>query len=305
MIQPINDLQSTLLDHVVTALKHGGRLTDAILDYIHTTLFPPEPDRLAAFLKADTNSERDSLLDLIFYPDQAVQIDLEPLLELARFSIDDQKALHGRLMAPGISAQICMPDGRQLARIPVPDFIRSQYLTRLNIAWQMDPRVAAAIEKWISAARRVIVKVRLRNAGLRLESGRQDFLARFFERMADNDPDFLACLDLVLSILDNTCEPGDAYALLIAHKQTLFRNLGQARRFQTLLRHSNMETLMLQGVRTPHAACDALMRDMRLIDRVCFGVFGKTEAIDLPTEEPLREVTDLENPTAAMDLLLR
>jgi hypothetical protein len=121
--------------------------------------------------------------------------------------------------------------------------------------------------------------------------------------MADSDADYLACLDLVLSILGQAGESVDGYGRLIAHKRFLSRSLQQARRFEALLRHSNMETLMLQGIRAPHVACEALMHEMRLIDLICRRVFGKTEAIDSPREEPLREVTDSNNAGAVIQAL--
>ena len=286
-------------------MRAGGQLTHAILTYIETALFFPEPDRLANFLSDDTDCERDSLLDLIFYPDEAVQIDMEPLLEAARFSVDDENALQDRLIAHAVKAPVNMPDGRHLAYIQVPDFIKSQYLERLNLSWQMDPCVAAAIDSGVSAALGPIVKVRLRNAGICNTSGQWVFLCRFFQRMMDSDPDYLACLDLVLSIPDTAGEGIDGYDLLVEHKRSLFRSLQQARRFEALLAQSNMETLMLQGVRAPHVSRKALMHHMRLIDLICFGIFGKTEAIDLPMEEPVRQVSDLENPGAIIQSLLR
>lgn len=293
-----------LLDRITNALENGGCLSDTIFDYIDATLFSPEPDRLAAFLNDDTGSERDSLLDLIFYPDQAIQIDLEPLLEAARYSVDDEKELYGRLITRGIDAPVKMPDGRKLVIIQVPDFIKTQYLGRLNISWQMDPHVAAAIESGVSAALGPIVKVRLRNAGVRFTSNQRVFLCRFFERMADNDPDYLACLNLVLSILESAGEGGDVFDLLVQHKRSFFRGLQQAKHFERLLGRSNMETLMLQGVRAPHVSRNELMHKMRLIDLICFGIFGKTEAIDLPMEEPVREVSNLENLEVAIQSLL-
>jgi hypothetical protein len=294
-----------LLARIIVALENGGGLTDAILDYIDASLFSPEPDRLASFLTDDTNSERDSLLDLIFFPDQAVQVDLEPLLEAARCSVEDKNEVHDRLMARAIHARVNLPDGRKLVSLLVPDFIKSQYLERLNIAWQMDPRVATTIEKCLPAARGTNVKVQLRNAGIGTCSGHGVFLCRFFERMADSYPDYLACLDLALSILQTADEGVDVYDLLIEHKRSLFRGLQQARRFETLLGRSNMEILMLQGVRAPHVSPIALMQHMRRVDRICFGIFGKTEAIDMPIEEPVRQVSDLDTAEAAVQSLLR
>ena len=305
MMQPFNPSQRDGLAQIIGSLENGGCLTHAILDYIDAALFCPEPDRLAAFLSGDTDSQRDSLLDLIFYPDQAAQIDLEPLLEAAQFSVQDEKQMHDRLIARAVNARVSMPDGRQLVRIRVPDFIKSQYLVRLNISWQMDPHVARAIEKGLPASIKPMVKVRLRNAGIGTASGRGVFLCRFFQRMTYSDPDYLACLDLVLSLIERPGKGVEVYGLLVEHKRSLFRSLQQARRFEALLNRSNMETLMLQGVRAPHVSPDALMHHMRLIDLICLKIFGNTESIDLPVEVPARQVSDRDTAAAAILSLLR
>lgn len=305
MIELIHDHRDDLLARIEMFIETGGHLTEKLLAYIDTSLFSPQPDRLAAFLTDDTDCERDSLLDLIFSPDQAVQIDLEPLLEEARYSRQDEAVFQHRLSARAIKAPIDMPDSRLLASVRVPDDIKSQYLARLNITWQMDPRVAAAIESGVSAVPLPVVKVRLRNAGIRFTSCLRVFLCRFFERMVDSDPDYLASLDLVLSLLETAGEGADGFDLLAGHKRSLFRSLQQARRFEALRQRSNMETLMLQGVRTPHASPDELMHRMRLIDLICLGMFGKTETIASPMEEPVRQVSDLDTPEAAVHSLLR
>jgi hypothetical protein len=305
MSQSFNNTQQRFLARIVQLLENGGHLTDAIVDHIDAVLFSPEPDRLAAFLTDDADSQRDSLLDLIFFPDQAVQVDLEPLLEAARYSDRDEAQLHDQLIARAVHARIDMPDGRHLVSIRLPDFIKSQYLARLNISWKMDPQVAALIGKHLSAATRPIVRVRFRNAGIRTTSGQRDFLCRFFQRIKDSDADFLACLDLVLALLATAGEGVDIYELLVEHKRSLFRSLQQARRFETLLGQSNMETLMLQGVRASHVSPNVLKRHIRLIDLLCLGVFGNTETIELPTEEPIRQVSLLDTDEAAIQSLLR
>jgi hypothetical protein len=299
MTHPTQEAAADLFARIVDALEQGGRLTDTILDYIDASLFPPEPDRLKTFLTSDDDeSERDSLLDLIFYPGPAVQRELEPLLEAAALSVQDEARVRDRLLARPIDARIRMADGDVLATIPLPDFIKSQYLERLNLSWQVDPPVLAAIQNGVSAASAVAVKVRLRNARFRFSLARGRFLCRFFERMTDGEPDYLACLDLALTLVEDAGEAVDMYDRLVAHKRFLSRSLQQAQRFDALLRRSNMETLMLQGVRAPHAPYDELSRHMRLIDRICFGIFGKTETIAPPLEQPLRHVSDQDGPEA-------
>lgn len=304
MVPPFNDIHKELLDRVVQALELSGRLNDVALDYIDAALFPPEADRLALFLKAGTDSQWESFLDLVFYPDQTLQVELEPLLQIAPCSVDDETAILGCLLAQEIVAPVSMPDGTDLAAIRLPDFVKSHFLERLNLSWQIDFRLAEAIDTWVAAGLGPVVRVRLRNAGIQLDSAQLAFLGRFFERMAARDPDYLACLDLVLSFLTTSDSGADMYAVLVAGKRTLFRSLQQAQRIERRLRQSTMETLMLQGVRIPPLAPERLWQHMRLIDRVCLAVFGKTEAIELPLDAPLREVSSLETPAAIIRSLL-
>jgi hypothetical protein len=299
-------IHSHLLSPIAHALENGGRLTEAVLDFIETSLFPATPDRLAAFLIDDGNeSERDSLLDLIFSPDLALQIAMEPRLEAACYSPDDEESLHGQLLARPIQAWIRMPDGSELACIQVPDFIKSQYLERLNLSWHLDPPVITAIDKSMPAAMACNVKVRLRNARIRPTVEQQSVLCRFFEGMAEGEPEYLACLDLLLILLEKAARDVDFYDHLVAHKRFLFRSLRQAQRFETLLRQSNMETLMLQGLRASHAPQGELIYHMGLVDRICANIYGKTESIVPPMEDPLRIVSDLEDPAAAIQAFLQ
>ena len=89
-----------LLETITRALQNSGQLSESIITFINTALFPFQPKALAAFLTDDeSESERDSLLDLIFSPDLAVQMALEPLLESVCWSAEDLAALHDGLQA--------------------------------------------------------------------------------------------------------------------------------------------------------------------------------------------------------------
>ncbi|BBO77355.1 hypothetical protein DSCW_47720 [Desulfosarcina widdelii] len=297
--------QQALFSRIVDALKKGGALNDEILDYVDAALFTPEPDRLSAFLADDEDSERDTLLDLIFYPDRMVQIDLEPILASGRYSAEDERTILESLLAITIEPFIRLPDGRLLTRIQLPDFIRTRYLERLNITWQLPAGLAAAIDKGVSAVMGPVVRVRLRNAGMQFSAGQVTFLCRFFERMDDSHPDYPACLDLALALLDKKGSAAMVYDLLVDYKRVCFRAMEQARRFTALLRRSNMETLMLQGFQPPRESPEVLLHRMGLIDRICFSVFGRTEPMAPAMEEPPRQGPDLDDPAAAVQWLLR
>jgi hypothetical protein len=48
-------------------------------------------------------------------------------------------------------------------------------------------------------------------------------------------------------------------------------------KFEEQLKKSNMETLILQGVRSPYISKDEARNKMRIIDRTSLAVFGKTD----------------------------
>jgi len=189
-----------LLERIIASLESGGRISVPVLDYIEANLFAPDVERLSQFLTDDNDSERDSLLDLIFFPDEALQLALEPLLGVTPCSAGDEATLLDRLIVEPIDAMVRLPDNRPLVRIRLPGFIKSRFLARLNLAWHMDPEVAAAIDAGVSPRLQLAVKVRLRNAAISFSAHRRRFLAYFFERMADSAPDHLVCLDLVLPL---------------------------------------------------------------------------------------------------------
>lgn len=290
-----------LLKAIIATLENCGQLSIAVLDFIETALFSVSHEKLTAFLSSEEDqSERDSLLDLVFSPDLAAQIALEPLIEAACLSPVDSGKLQDRLRSTSVRTLMRMPDGSPLSPITVPDYFKSQYLERLNIAWRMDPDLCTIIEENLAHDTALAVKVRLRNANLFPTSNLRKLLCRFIERVADDDPDYPACLDLFLGLMQKEVPAGQAFDRFAEHKRFLYRSLTQARRFETLLRQSNMEILMLQGVRPPYASPDRLMQEMRLIDLITMQMFGKTEVILPAMDDPLRIVSDLDDPAAAV-----
>ena len=305
MLKDADEHLKNLVERVSSAIQQSGLLTDKVLAYIESALFTPDPEALINFITDDSDCERDTLLDLIFSPGQDVQRSLESLLEKYSFSSDDERLLSDRLTAREIIAPIRMPDNMELVNISVPGYIKSQYLRRLNISWQLDSCVISAIRGSVTQALWPVIKVKLRNTGIRPNPEQLTFLCRFFEKMEDKDPEYPAYLDLILTLPAATADTGDMYEHLTEYKRSLFRILQQTKRFETLLNRSNMETLMLQGIIAPHACAGRLVHQMELVDRICYGIFGKTEIIAEPLEEPVRHVSDPTNPEEVVRSLLR
>ena len=55
--------------------------------------------------------------------------------------------------------------------------------------------------------------------------------------------------------------------------------LEQAEKFKQLLTRGNMETLMLQGVRSPAEPTAVIRKNIAIIDDIAVALFGRTESM--------------------------
>ena len=62
------------------------------------------------------------------------------------------------------------------------------------------------------------------------------------------------------------------------YKKNIYKqNLQKAVNYEEQLKKSNMETLILQGVRIPFVSKEDALKKIQIIDRISLAVFGKIE----------------------------
>ncbi|MDL2268431.1 hypothetical protein LJC71_10235 [Desulfosarcina sp. OttesenSCG-928-A07] len=293
-------VREDLADFLEKALIQSGQLTPAVLDYIEKTLFPPTPDPLKQFLVSDDNA-RDSLLLLIFSPDEAARIHVEHILGKTPCTPADEAALKAFLLGKKISVPIVLPEEEILLYLDLPDFIISRYVDQLRLSWQIPPAMELAINAAVASAMVPLVRVRIKQANPPLMPFQQAVLCRFFDQVPDKDPEFLKFLDIVLSIPEpSDTAPLSIHERLMRKKQVLLMQLQKNRRFEHLLRNSSMEVLMAQGVRGISIGSDELLVQMRRIDRLCWTMTGKSLPQGLVVESPALDITDISDITAIL-----
>jgi hypothetical protein len=285
-----------LADALEAIFREGFTLTADARHYIESTLAVSGPEAVGAVLGDDTNCEKDSLVELIFFPDEAQQCRLEALLEKEDFQPTDERAVLERLFTKPQETRVYYPPAQDPLVLAVPREAAGKFIARVRIGKKLDPRLMAAIDRCLpeaagggsaaapawTAAR---VKVTLRNARFTATDKRVDFLSRFFEKIPSDSWDFERCLRFILDFLDALPADNDLYPALMDQKRVYFSNRQRAERLERLLAQNNMETLMLQGVRIPPISITACVNAMGLLDRISRAVFGKTEFFD-PLGEP-------------------
>ena len=292
------------LEHAIeTIWKKGLTLTPDALHYIDSTFSSPSLQELGGILCDESNCEKDSLLELIFFPDQSLQVQLEDLLEICDFRAEDEAKISRSLGAKRLQTFLIFPGGRGRLDLAVPDWAIDRFLSRLNISKKLEPALVDAIRRHVPQPYQALCRVKLRNTRFKFTENKISFLTVFFEKMTVEFRMVLSAYDFLLSFFEELKDDTDLYRALTRKKRFYFQNLQKAERFSLQLKGSNIETLLLQGVRMPCINTDEARCRMALIDRICYAVFGRTDFAETGDSADLGEF-DRENGLAAVFKIL-
>ena len=267
---------TTVIAHrIKNILAAGMDLSPATMRFIDSTFAEPSAAELAAILNAESDSERDSLIELLLSPDEAVQLELEELLnESAPFEMDSE-AMVAILSFPALSVEFRLPENRGAIHVAMtPDHIR-RFLLSLHMDRAIPMPLTAAVEARLNARDRLRLRVLLRGARFDFNPSVNDFLGRLIERLDWDSPNgweaFVFALEVVAGI-----EPAeDIFRTLAKWKLLLLKGLNHARRQREGLETANIETLLSRGQRLTCVDEAAAQHQLACIDRICLAAFGR------------------------------
>ncbi|RPH48408.1 MAG: hypothetical protein EHM85_17140 [Desulfobacteraceae bacterium] len=264
-----------IADKIEGVFQDGFTLSGKILHYIDSTFSDPSAEGINAILSGN-GSEKESLLRLIFSPDESIQSLLEEFLEETDIRKEDVNRVTGYLSARKIQSKIFFPDERGTINAQVPPEILGEFIDHLNMPAKLNDKLDEAL-KYVSCDRsRTLAKVKIRNRRKEFTEKGIYFLCLFFEKMGSEEASIDECLESAIGILEDSDDRSDIYRMLSDKKAAYFQSLINSERFEEELRKNNIETLLLQGVRPVSIDKDTAVRKMKIIDRICLAVFGKT-----------------------------
>ena len=206
-----NDAASgPLVDQVESAIRRllneGLAVTPDVGDYLEATLGAADPAAVAELLAHPGESESDTLLELVFFPDADFQYGLEKLLAGRGLTNGDRQRLKMRLEKAPAGAGLVFPDNPQRLKCDLPVTGVEAFLTRLKLGWAIVPQLCEAIENWEqkhggdALIDRYALLVGLRNAALVQSIGQVGLMVDFLERMPPADPRWPACFDFLMAL---------------------------------------------------------------------------------------------------------
>ncbi len=146
-----------------------------------------------------------------------------------------------------------------------------------NIRKKLNKRVFDAIQMYVCEKSRIYVKVKLRNVRERFTENKINFMCAFFQKMRITNNGNHKYLEFILDFFDELKDDKDIYSALMDKKRVYLQNLQVVIRYEEQMKKSNIETLILQGVRVPFISREDTLKKIEIIDRISFAVFGKTE----------------------------
>ncbi len=285
-----NATPAALVDQVEAAirrlLRDGLAVTPDVGDYLESTLGAADPAAVAELLAHPGESESDTLLELVFFPDAAFQHGLEKVLAGRGLTEGDRQRLKMRLEGAPAGAALVFPDNPQRLNCELPITGVEAFLTRLKLGWAIAPQLRAALDNWSqkhegdAPADHYALMVGLRNAALVQSLGQVGLLVDFLERMSPADRRWKACFDFLMAFLAEHADHTNLYRALMARKAFLLHHRMKAQRNAERMRGSNMETLSMGGFRASHFDLAAAEQALAAIDAVALAVYGRTESYD-------------------------
>ena len=266
---------------LIDILRKGLTINADTQHYIDSTFSNPSIEELGELLQDESSCERDSLMELLFFPDESVQMQLEDLLEDAQLQQQDQEAIRALVCSQPLQTRLCFRDDRGTLKIAVSPSSVESFIERLNLLSVLDPALNAAIDRYVRQPSQTRCKVRLRNAKPISAPHKISFLQSIFEKLQLDEDDFFEHLDYALGFVTDLKDDNDIFQALMKQKKYYFRSLQKAAKFERQLNKHNVETLLLRGKRVAYVDRADARKKIQMIDRISLAIFDKTEFFDL------------------------
>jgi hypothetical protein len=273
-------------------LARGVVLGPEVLHFIDSTCFNPTAAELAAVAADESASERDPVLELLFAPDEAFQIELEETLAGRRL---DEERVAGLLGRSPLQVRFRFPDARDTLRLELTPPLARHFVSQLRIERPIPADLSQALASAAEANERHRARVLIRNARFQFTPATVAFLRDCLTQVGLRDGQAWECFSIALDVLSDGQHPADLFQALADRKRWLVKALTRGRKQGEFLDQTNIETLMSQGARLTVIDEEETRRRIGCIDRICAAVYGRlpppgplwtgVDAVELTAEE--------------------
>lgn len=255
-------------------LGQGIQLSSTTLGFIEGLLGGASESHFQPNRPEVDDSERMSVLDLLFFPDVAFKTALEPHLAQPINDVQITFLIHGLEEKPPL-AHFLLPDEAPMA-LAMPTDIAAPFVGRLNLSYTQDAQLVSDTRAILKRNAHHQMRVILRDRRLSIDGTIRQTLLTFI-RNAHLQTDYVPTLTLLVQHLSDHRDTKRLFESLIRRKKRLFLGLQRHQQQLQIQQRHPMEVLIMQGVRLSGAAPDQMRAEMQTIDRIACSLYGRTE----------------------------
>ena len=259
--------------------ERGFDVDEDTWHYVQGTMENPTPLKVAVSVDATDDCEGNSLMELLFYPTEAIQVLLEPTIEAMQLTFQDRADLIELLLAQPFYTILIFHAFNETIKVKMPELAIRRLVKRLNLTIQLPLDLIDILNRHLPEKFGKLIKVRLRNASLEFSDHQVDLLGICLKKFDHTHPDYQAWIDFVLKILPEITPSTELHDFFMNKKKFYIRSIEKAELFMHRLSCSNIETLMMQGERAAFMPPDKGRKIIAGIDRICWAIFGYSENI--------------------------
>lgn len=273
-----NIKNSELASRIAGILKGGLMLNDRVLHFMDTTFGSFLPSDIKEAVQDESCCERESLLELIFFPDESIQAQLEDILCARDYTEKDEIGIVDHLVSSIQSVELIFPDAFGKLKIAFSRESAIRFVSRLKISSTPDQELIRCVKKVVDPELVGLVLVKIRNAAPPRTDAVIDFLSRFFRKIDSGRPDFLDGLSFILGFSQELGKESDIFQSLLERKKSCIQALKKAEEYEKQLARYNMEIMILKGARNPCINVEEIKKTIAIIDSINLFVFNRSDS---------------------------
>ncbi|MBW1776123.1 MAG: hypothetical protein JRJ54_00770 [Deltaproteobacteria bacterium] len=268
---------------IVRYFAEGVPVTEKMHRYMENTF--ADLSTLERILADSEHGERASLVSLLFSPDEAIRIELEPLLENTPLDEEEARRIQDFVMEMRPRALFVIPGGSPALEVTVDPDAAAAFIEKLHASRRLDPRVVNAIHAAFrhreggseteSDHKRTVLRIKamIRQSRAGTTRFEIDALSRFFTRFPMDAPEAFSSFSFFLDFLEAPGDEDDLYQSLRRRRDLYRKGLEKGAAANRQMHENNPETRMLSGLRLPYVDAFDLMQKIDILDRICFWLF--------------------------------
>jgi len=267
-----------LASRIAGILQKGLMLNDRVLHFMDTTFGSFLLENMKEVVQDEDCCERESLLELIFFPDESIQVQIEDILCAENYTEKDEAGIIDSLVSSVQSVELVFPESPGKLKIAFSRESAMRFVSRLKISSTPDKELIRSVKKVVDPKRARLVLVKIRNAAIPRTDNVMEFLSRFFRKIGSDRPDFLDCLDFILEFSQGLGEESDIFQSLMERKKSCIQAVKKAAEYEKQLARYNMEIMIMKGARNSCINVDEVKKTIVIIDSISLSVFNPSDS---------------------------